>query len=45
MFKTQVDSLPSFEHFMASSDIIFIVCTLMDNGYEPISAREFWQLL
>ena len=29
----------------ATSDVIFIVCTLIDNGYEPISAREFGQLL
>ena len=28
-----------------TSDIIFIVCTLMDNSYEAISALELKQLL
>ena len=28
-----------------TSDVIFIVCTLIDKSYEPISAREFEQLL
>ena len=27
------------------SDVIFIVCTPIDNSYEPISARELGQLL
>ena len=26
-----------------TSDVIFIVFTLMDNNYEAISAQEFWQ--
>ena len=25
--------------------VIFIVCTFIDNSCEPISVREFWQLL
>ena len=33
------------EKARATSDVIFIVCTLIDNSYEPISAREFGQLL
>ena len=28
-----------------TSDVIFIVCTLIDDSYEPISAQEFGQLL
>lgn len=28
-----------------TSDIIFIVCTLIDDSYEPISTWKFWQLL
>ena len=28
-----------------TSDVIFIVSTLIDSSYEPISAREFGQLL
>ena len=27
-----------------TSDVIFTVCTLIDNSYEPISVREFGQL-
>ena len=33
------------EKARATSDVNFIVCTLIDNSYEPISAREFGQLL
>ena len=33
------------ESVRTTSDVIFIVCTLIDNSYEPISAREFGQLL
>ena len=33
------------EKARVTSDVIFIVCTLIDNSYEPISAREFGQLL
>ena len=28
-----------------ASEVIFIVCTLTDNSYEPISVREVGQLL
>ena len=34
-----------FEKARVTSDVILIVCTLIDNSYEPISAREFGQLL
>ena len=31
----------SVESVCVTSDIIFIVCILMDNSYEPISEQEF----
>ena len=36
--------LASFS-FIFPSDVIFLLCKLIDNSYEPISAREVWQLL
>ena len=33
------------EKACVTSDVIFIVCTFIDNSYEPISAPEFEQLL
>ena len=33
------------ESVHVTSDVIVIVCTLLDNSYEPISAQKFWQLL
>ena len=34
----------SIEKKRMLSDVIFILCTLIDNSYEPISVRYFWQL-
>ena len=33
------------ESARVTADVILIVCTLIDNSYEPISAREFGQSL
>ena len=31
-----------WESARVTSDVFVIVCTLLDNSYEPISVREFW---
>ena len=38
-------ALFSVEKTHVTSDVIFIVCTLIDNSCEPISVQEFWQLM
>ena len=45
MEKVRAELAIFFLNVRVTSDVIFIVCSLLDNSYKPISAREFGQLL